>query len=359
MRFFASILLVTLLLVVSAYGMDECEKEEDCFHLIGPCTDVKCGRGGHCQAFSTAEECPCPEDTLTPYHLHELTDETFEDAIASGGVWFINFYGPWCGWCKRLAPTWDNLHSLVRERWNVGAVDCKEYPALCQEYIADKETGTMGYPTLDLFEDGKFVDRYGVKERDFGRLIRWVESKVNVERTCLPRRMEPKIVSDTPSSDRDGDVVVVSDENAAATFASGTKDWLVKFYAPWCGHCKRMADAWRELASTTNYHIAEVDCTVHTDTAGAYGVRGYPTIHLLRDGKSVAQFSGTRDVETFVSFLRENDAAAVPAEEEEEPNIVSDQDTEPEAEPEPEPVADDNVEETVASAADSHDHDEL
>jgi thiol-disulfide isomerase/thioredoxin len=66
-----------------------------------------------------------------------------------------------------------------------------------------------------------------------------------------------------------------------ATFAqTATGNWFIKFYAPWCGHCKNMAAAWDELADKTNgngdWTIAKVDCTTNQASCSKYNVKGYP-----------------------------------------------------------------------------------
>lgn len=61
-----------------------------------------------------------------------------------------NVAAPWCGHCKRLAPTWDKLSEeyASTEGVNVAKVDCTEHRPLCQAQ------GVRGYPTLKLFKSG-------------------------------------------------------------------------------------------------------------------------------------------------------------------------------------------------------------
>jgi thioredoxin-like negative regulator of GroEL len=63
----------------------------------------------------------------------------------------------------------------------------------------------------------------------------------------------------------EGKVVTLGSANfSQAVEDSPDKAWFIKFYAPWCTHCKTLAPVWVELAKTLKgkANIAEVDCTV-------------------------------------------------------------------------------------------------
>jgi len=91
------------------------------------------------------------------------------------------------------------------------------------------------------------------------------------------------------------------------TFEGKTKAgvWFIKFFTPWCGHCRKLAPTWEELGNKEqrNFNVAKVDCTVEKDLCTQYGVRGYPTLKLFTNGKHTADYTGPRQIEQFLSFI--------------------------------------------------------
>jgi len=58
-----------------------------------------------------------------------------------------------------------------------------------------------------------------------------------------------------------------------------------QFYAPWCGHCRRLEPVWSEVDSflkdsKSEIHAAKLDATSFSSVASHFDVRGYPTIKL-------------------------------------------------------------------------------
>uniref|UniRef100_A0A671P586 Protein disulfide-isomerase A3 n=1 Tax=Sinocyclocheilus anshuiensis TaxID=1608454 RepID=A0A671P586_9TELE len=71
---------------------------------------------------------------------------------------------------------------------------------------------------------------------------------------------------------------------------------LVKFYAPWCGHCKKLAPEFETAATRLKgtVTLAKVDCTTNTETCKRYGVTGYPTLKIFRNGQESSSYDGPR-----------------------------------------------------------------
>jgi len=77
-------------------------------------------------------------------------------------------------------------------------------------------------------------------------------------------------------------IVVLTPENFDSVVLDETKDVLVEFYAPWCGHCKSLAPTYENVASVFKLDegvvIANLDADKHRDLAEKYGVTGFPTL---------------------------------------------------------------------------------
>ena len=99
-------------------------------------------------------------------------------------------------------------------------------------------------------------------------------------------------------------VIVLTSENYL-TILDKPEFTFVKYFAPWCGHCRNMAEAWSELAVKMNRkaNIAEVDCTLNEDICSSNGINGYPTLILYKNGKKIDEHSGARDIDSLFNFL--------------------------------------------------------
>ncbi|XP_037307800.1 protein disulfide-isomerase A3 [Pungitius pungitius] len=81
---------------------------------------------------------------------------------------------------------------------------------------------------------------------------------------------------------------------------------LVEFFAPWCGHCKRLAPEYEVAATRLKGLVAlvKVDCTSSTNICSKYGVSGYPTLKIFRDGEETGPYDGPRTADGIVGFLK-------------------------------------------------------
>merc|ERR1719422_2709485 len=81
--------------------------------------------------------------------------------------------------------------------------------------------------------------------------------------------------------------------------------WFVKFYAPWCGHCKTLEPVWDDLAGRLSgvAQVAKVDATKAKQLTDEWDVEGYPTLKLIAQGK-VYTYSGKRTADDLEAWAR-------------------------------------------------------
>jgi len=110
------------------------------------------------------------------------------------------------------------------------------------------------------------------------------------------------------------DVVELTD----STFQSeveGKDIILVEFFAPWCGHCKRLAPEYEKAATALKNNdppvtLAKVDCTeAGKESCSKYGVSGYPTLKIFRDG-TPSEYDGPRQADGIINYMRKQSGPA-------------------------------------------------
>jgi len=85
---------------------------------------------------------------------------------------------------------------------------------------------------------------------------------------------------------------------------------LVMFYAPWCGHCKRLKPEFEKsagdlLANDPPVSLVKVDCTeAGKDTCGRFEVRGYPTLKIFRNGELSSDYNGPREAAGITKYMK-------------------------------------------------------
>lgn len=148
----------------------------------------------------------------------DLIPSNFDDVVLkSGKPTLVEFFAPWCGHCKSLAPVYEELaqnFEYAKDKVQIAKVDADAEKSL------GKRFGIQGFPTLKWF-DGKSdqpTDYSG--GRDIDALSDFIFQKTGVR---------TKKKASAPQN-----VVMLTDDSFKKTVGSD-KNVFVAFTAPWCG----------------------------------------------------------------------------------------------------------------------------
>jgi len=203
---------------------------------------------------------------------------------------FVEFYAPWCGHCQALEPKWDQLGELFKNK----PITIAKFNADANDPPAEIQVG--GYPTLMYFKAGEKEPIQFEDEREIYDMLKFIDANRSDKKFDFPPIPEP------PKDN----VIVLDDDN----FDDVVKEnplILVKFYAPWCGHCKSMAPAYKAAADElleSGIAVAKLDATKHTKKAEKFNVEGFPTLFYFVNGKKHT-YSGGREQSDIVEFMLE------------------------------------------------------
>ena len=173
------------------------------------------------------------------------------------------------------------------------------------EYVGVDASQT---PTIKLIQLGDDLMKYNYTGAVAEITTESLQAFINEFKAgTLPLFLKSEPVPET----NDGPVKTVVGTQWNEIEGDTTKDVFVKYYAPWCGHCKSLAPIWTELGEYVaglDIVIAEMDSTLN-EVQGV-SIRGFPTlIYYPKDNKSGVNYEGGRELQDFKDYLSANSAA--------------------------------------------------
>jgi len=121
--------------------------------------------------------------------------------------------------------------------------------------------------------------------------------------------LEPYLKSEAVPDNSANAVKVAVAKNFDELVMQSEKDVLVEFYAPWCGHCKKLTPIFDELGekmTDEDVEIVKMDATAN-DVPPEFEVKGFPTLFWLpKTTKKVTSYNGGRELDDFVKYIAEN-----------------------------------------------------
>jgi protein disulfide-isomerase A1 len=131
----------------------------------------------------------------------------------------------------------------------------------------------------------------------------WVEQ-------YLAGTLTPHVKSEPEPESNPGPVRVVVAHSFEKIVMDPTKDVLLEAYAPWCGHCKKLAPVYEELAkrlsSVPTVVIAKVDATAN-DLPPHLNIRGFPTLLMFPANAKdePVEYMGSRELNDLLAFVHD------------------------------------------------------
>merc|ERR1712083_148008 len=121
--------------------------------------------------------------------------------------------------------------------------------------------------------------------------------------------LEPYLKSEPAPDNSAAGVKVAVAKNFDELVTKSEKDVLVEFYAPWCGHCKKLTPIYDELGekmAEEAVEIVKMDATAN-DVPPELDVKGFPTLYWLPKGtKKPVSYNGGRELDDFIKYIAEN-----------------------------------------------------
>lgn len=206
-------------------------------------------------------------------HVVVLTATNFEELVLNKPYALVEFYAPWCGHCKEIAPQYAAAATEIFAHdplITIGKVDATVHAELAEEY------GVEGYPTIKWFKNGKVSDYSG--GRDAEGFTTWVLMKTG----------PPSVLVETAD-----ELTKLTKKNEVVVLGLFSKNEGPEY------------ESFIEIATSEGMDAVQFVHTTNDAVAATLGLKAGPTAMILRDFDSGnVQYEGDlKDKEVFAALV--------------------------------------------------------
>ncbi|XP_077983042.1 uncharacterized protein LOC144437885 [Glandiceps talaboti] len=174
----------------------------------------------------------------------ELDARNFDDVVTGQRFAMVEFYAPWCGACKRFAPTYQQIANHFADQYDIIVAKVDAF----REKILSKRFKISSFPTLKYFEKGS-TEPLHFKGTNKTKIISLIESQVDES----DRRIASPISVLTTLN------LTLSLQDDKERF------WMLDFYHPKIEECRKLYPVFERIASIFKNDLSIVFGRIHLD----------------------------------------------------------------------------------------------
>eukprot|EP01062_Namystynia_karyoxenos_P056926 TRINITY_DN47857_c0_g1_i1.p2 TRINITY_DN47857_c0_g1~~TRINITY_DN47857_c0_g1_i1.p2 ORF type:complete len:288 (+),score=111.47 TRINITY_DN47857_c0_g1_i1:64-864(+) len=236
--------------------------------------------------------------------VRDLAAAEFHEAVGDGRHWLVEFYAPWCGWCKKLVPTMRELGAAVGEgdtKLAIAKFDATQDGAAS----VTESFGVRGFPTLVLVRDKGYEAYRGAREA--AAIMKWLHDRTGA--AIGPHKDALAAVGRIRAGS--GEVAQLTAKTLSAAVDPPQRHYFVRVHAPWCSRSRESQPVWQRFAAAAaaaapDLVVADFDGDRFGELAEKHGVEEFPWLLFFAKGAPMPEhYDGPLTEEALLQFVQE------------------------------------------------------